>query len=228
MKIDNIICIILFGSKSVDRISEYSDIDVCIFTRKHDNLDYEEQIKKDYNLHQVNNISIVKYTVADFRKMLKKGSLFLWHLKLEGTILHGKDFFISQISNLKKYNDHRVELQYIQEIIQQELDCYNETSKTCVLDFSLLFSLVRNTCIVLCDFLNNPRFGKFDCLFFVLNKYPDFSFSINTYNALYNYKVIYEKNFEFVDPQISILNFPELISEVKSAVADAQNIIANK
>ena len=64
------------------------------------------EVPKNYQLKPV----FYYASVVDL--MIENGSLFLWHLKLEGKVLYGKGHFDKIIKNLKPFRCHHEEIMY--------------------------------------------------------------------------------------------------------------------
>ena len=230
MNFDNIYSIILFGSYATYEINNNSDIDVCIIVD--DSVDYKLNKKELSDFIGVDKgcqkLSSVIYPLSKIKLMLESGSLFLWHLKLEGKVLYGKDFFTKEIKKLKRYNEHIEELNYIKEIFEQLKSSYEKSNLVTSFDYSLMYSMVRNSCIVICDYYDNPKYGKLNCYLKAKELLPDLPVTSKQYNELYNFKVLYEKiNDNHVDYQKSI-SFNEYIEILGSTIDFCLNKINKK
>lgn len=92
----NILSIVLYGSRARRDPDKSSDFDVCIFTKvRQDEKIILENIADIVSQLRSQKITPTCYTDSVVNSMLERGSLFLWHLKLEGVILYGEDYFKS-------------------------------------------------------------------------------------------------------------------------------------
>ena len=98
----DILSIILYGSQARQDNDGLSDIDICLFTKngRLKDINYEE-IESVISNFQSNKTNLTVYPRAVVDLMLESGSLFLWHLKLEGKVVYGEKYFSSIINKLK-------------------------------------------------------------------------------------------------------------------------------
>jgi len=192
---DNILSIVLFGSYSRNDNDEASDLDLCVVTR--------ESVGHDINYEHINkliahfgssSISLVSYPDSLISAMLDNGSLFLWHLKLEGQVLYGEDYFINKIKSLKPFTSHYEEVLYHAEMFEEINNCWKILNIPNELDLSILFTLTRNTCMVLSHWAGKPSFGRLDSFSSAKEIYPDLPMAINEYIQLSRWKMLYERN----------------------------------
>jgi len=192
---DNILSIVMFGSTARAEEDAYSDVDVCVITRETTNESEIETIKSiindDYCLQDV---EIVVYSADQFEAMNAYGSLFLWHLKLEGKVLFDRNYFGQVMKRLSVYENHLCELDFHADLLKdvefsmERLHIVNE------LDLSQLFTICRNTCMILSHFNQEFAFGRKSAFQSAKRIYNDLPLTEEEYSYLSKWKLRYERS----------------------------------
>jgi predicted nucleotidyltransferase len=156
-----VLSIVLFGSTARRDADQYSDKDIFIMCR---DLDIENliKIKEDFIVPAIGyEEGISCYRREDVLLMAQKGSLFLWHLKLQGKVLFSKKgSFENIIANLKPYKDYEKDLSLYKELLSDVSASFQKRKTISEFDISVLFTIVRNVCILLCYHEATPKFGR--------------------------------------------------------------------
>jgi len=157
----DILAIILFGSTARKDEDIYSDKDVFILCNDL-TLDELLRLKINHILPRIDKaMSICCYRYKDAVLMAKQGSLFMLHLKLQGKIIFSKDSIIEKIlDRLKPYENYEKDLKYYAELLSDVKESFSRRKKLSEFDLSLLFTIARNTCILLCYRCGTPKFGR--------------------------------------------------------------------
>ncbi|MGG0496407.1 nucleotidyltransferase domain-containing protein [Priestia megaterium] len=157
-KINGLLCVILFGSAARGDGDEYSDVDIFLLV---DNIPQEsidqitETVKSKLGYP---NIGVSLYRKDIYNKLLLDGSMFLWHLKLEGKFIYVKENVVL-FEHLQPFTNFSKNL-----ITYKNL--YIQTTKSLKLnginafDLSQLFFICRNICLLTCFKLGYPTFGR--------------------------------------------------------------------
>jgi len=205
--------ILLFGSMSRQDFDANSDIDLCVIhNTNNSNEDIELYVKDEYPLEEY-EITIINRNL--FEHMLEKGSLFLWHIKLEGKILRDdSNYYKDSIIELKSFDDLESEIQYHKEIFDDLKESYLQIDKVTSFDFSLLFTIVRNICIVLCYIKGNPKFGRIDAFNYCIKELKDFPISKNQYLNLSNHKLKYVRNTKVEESNQNLESYLDLVTKL--------------
>ena len=117
---DEILAVIVFGSTGRGDSDSNSDLDVFALCPN----DFSNSL--DVIQHGLADklscdpFSIVVYTEAQFRKMLAHGSLFAWHLKLEGIVVSSKLDMGKVFAELQPYSFHCADIRLYAELLS---DC---------------------------------------------------------------------------------------------------------
>jgi predicted nucleotidyltransferase len=193
----NILSIILYGSSARRDHDKSSDLDICILTkeRQAERISLED-IQEIVVPLQPTRITPTCYPDSVVDSMLEHGSLFLWHLKLEGEVLYGEDYFASKIKRLKNFENHQDEIKYHSELFQDLRRAWEHLFIINELDLSILFTVTRNTCMVLSHYAGKPSFGRISCFSSAKQLFPNLPMLLDDYLYLASWKIIYERGLE--------------------------------
>ncbi len=160
-KLPDVLSVVLFGSTARRDADQYSDKDFFVMCC---NLDLENLLKMKQDvlvpaIGQTEGISCYRH--ADTLVMAQKGSLFLWHLKLQGKILFSKNnVFENILSILQHYNNYEKDLSLYMGLLLDVDSSLEKHKFISEFDLSILFTIVRNICILLCYHEGTPKFGR--------------------------------------------------------------------
>lgn len=193
--LSNVNAAILFGSKARGDSDEYSDLDICIFCN---NIPFQEaqKIKNEIALLmkcEPYNISI--YTSQKVENMLIKGSLFMWHIKMEGRILFSRANYVEKIfSKLEPYKRHKEDLNFYSLLLEDIKQNLLKIGLVSEFDLDLLFTVYRNACMVICHLKDKPAFGRNSVFEYMKNIYKDkILIDDETYYYLSKWKLWYSR-----------------------------------
>jgi predicted nucleotidyltransferase len=230
IKIRNIKCVVEFGSYSRGDNDQYSDYDVCVFAT---NSKLDEYKKKEAILESMipleiprERISFVFYNENQLSIMINEGSLFLWHLKKEAKILFGSEYFEYKLLNLKSFDKHLEDLNYHKEIFQELKNSYAKIKMPNVFDLSLMFTISRNTCMLLCHKYGQFKFGRLDSFNACEKLFSNFPLSLDDYMYLASKKNHYERGVKS-ELYLEIYRFEGLITELNKLLEYASKKISN-
>lgn len=228
METFDILSIIMFGSSARGESDDYSDVDVCVITRNHHSRS-RLAIIKDYlsNKYSFKNADIIIYSAEQIENMYRYGSLFLWHLKLEGKTLYDDSYFSELCDKLAKYDKHLSELNYHYELLK---DVESSIENLCIvneMDLGQLFTICRNTCMILAHFNNQFAFGRKSAFSAANQIYFDLPLTEEEYIYLSRWKLRYERGLfdELALPSLEKVN--HFIKQTKTLIYFAIEKVAN-
>lgn len=218
----NILSIILYGSKARNDNDINSDLDLCVLTKGRGENDLRQIEKSDFliDLHH-KELTPTFYPESVVNSMLEHGSLFLWHLKLEGKVLYGEKYFSTKLATLKPFKTHKDEILYHSFLFNDLLNSWHSVSIVNEFDLSILFTISRNTCMVLSHLVDKPSFGRIDSFVTAKNMFPDIPMTLDKYMQLSNWKIVYERNVDKKPPLPSPMEYEQLITVTEGLLSYA-------
>lgn len=184
--------LVLYGSHARGDSDGESDVDVCAFTADQRTVTPDE-LEAFLPTFRSSHLAVTAYSETDLTAMLEYGSLFLWHLRLEGTVVYGHDYFESQMSRLRQFTEHHSEIAYHRQIFDDLLALGAEQPTPNEFDLALLFTIARNTCMVLSHKAGKPAFGRLSSFHAAAREYHDLPVDEDTYLFLSRWKLVYER-----------------------------------
>ena len=191
----NVVAIVLFGSHARNDSDDYSDKDIFVLCSCTDMLELMKIKKKFTKLSAGSSLGVCCYRRIDAEAMANIGSLFMWHLKLQGRVVFSKRHILEDVlEKLQPYRRHKEDLRYYGELLADVIDSYEKRSMLSEFDMSVLFTIARNTCILLCHSLGNPKFGRSNAYLYALSVYKEiFPLDDWVYPFLCSQKLLYER-----------------------------------
>lgn len=222
----NILSIILYGSRARRDHDKSSDLDICILTKERQvGAIGLKEIKEVVAPLQPKKITPTCYPDSVVDSMLEYGSLFLWHLKIEGEVLYGEDYFASKVRRLKKFENHQDEIIYHSELFQDFKRAWKHLFIINEFDLSLLFTVTRNTCMVLSHYAGKPSFGRISCFSSVKQLFPKLPMLIDDYLYLSSWKIIYERGLKSQQPLPNLKEYESIILNIENLLKYATETI---
>lgn len=217
---DNVLGIVLYGSMARKDEDLSSDIDNLILVK---DIDSEKLLKfkrKLANRYITVNESLSVYRISDFLSMAQSGSLFMWHIKLQGKIVFSRDNIVEKIlADLKPYGKYAYDIEIYSKLlkdVEDSLKIYNICNEV---DLALLFTLVRNICILLCFKHGTPKFGRSNAYLKAKsifgNKFP---ISDWMYAELCAWKLWYERAIAIQERQISKVPINQMVNNTHNLI----------
>lgn len=218
-----IIGVMLFGSSARGDSDEHSDKDIFVLCK---NVEYAELLdtKRIVETSLQNSASACTYRLADAMKMASQGSLFMWHLKLQGKTVFSKGRAIERVLEaIVPYGGFQQDLELYGTLLDDVKTCYSRNGYLNEFDLSLLFTIVRNICIVLCYREGQPKFGRSNAYLAARRLFPKtLPLSANVYPMLCAHKLWYERGVKLnPDAQTQV---QEVIDEVEELLEFAKRM----
>ena len=200
---ESVTAVVLFGSAARQDADAHSDTDILVLCNCSD-LYALGQIRNDVIVPAIGRRDgVCCYRDIDFRSMARKGSLFLWHLKLQGRVLISKTgTYESILETLRPYDNYEGDLKCYAELLADVTASLRRYGALNELDLSILFTIARNACILLCYHEGTPEFGRSNP-YLTARRLFDNTFPLDdwVYPELCSWKLWYERG---VRPQSGI------------------------
>lgn len=189
---NELISLFVFGSHARGDADSYSDRDLCLFT---DDLEYTRLLGVRHEVARTFDVSVLEvsgYPKAVVYQMAAKGSLFLWHLRLEGRILHDRDNFARDLlASLAPFSHYRNDLGVFRSLLNGISRGYARPLPATEFDLHMLQSIVRNTCILLTYAAGRPTFDRKTAFTVAVSLYPQLPMRITEYEELCKWHLCY-------------------------------------
>jgi hypothetical protein len=191
----DVVAVVLFGSTARRDEDAYSDKDVFVLCEDIGLLAVVD-LKKNVIYPRIGQEEGVScYTTSVVRRMADKGSLFLWHLKLEGKTVFSKNGILEEIyARLAPYARYAEDITSYHELLQDVRESLRHHAHISEFDLSLLFTIARNTCILLCHHAGTPKFGRSNAYLWASHLFgAEFPLPDSVYQQLCAWKLWYER-----------------------------------
>jgi hypothetical protein len=221
-----VIGIIEFGSTARNDADHYSDKDIFAVVEDvdADALDtLRITVATDYNTTPA---SVACYSASSFDQMIAHGSLFTWHLRLEGRILSDPDgVFAEAFGNLAPYKAFATDLARFKEIYTDAREAYLESNILDTFERHVLFVVVRNVCMLLTARLGQPTFGRRIVIPTARQLYPELPLSASVAESLAAGHLTYMRNFPITQSQTECAEPNRIVCEVAALLDFAAKVL---
>ena len=220
----NIIAVVLFGSQARNDSDDYSDKDIFVLCSCTDIVELIK-IKKHYDkVYAGFSTGLCCYRMADAEAMASAGSLFMWHLKLQGKVVFSKcRIFEDMLDKLRPYTKYKTDLRYYGELLTDVVDSYDKRAMLSEFDMSVLFTIARNVCILLCHSLGNPKFGRSNAYLYAQSVYKDvFPLDEWIYPFLCSQKLLYERAIDVNRDEVNSCSHRNIIGQIQRLLEFAE------
>lgn len=190
--LSNVRSIILIGSCARGDISEYSDIDLLLITKKASTrteiiaaLPPEQRIKE---------LSLLPYPSATFTRLYKEGALFVAHVLKEGRLLYDDGYYANLIRTPFRVSKESLLLQWM--MLKQRISLYDDLSiygRVFVDCLSHLYSVTKNIAVIALAMNGDFSFNKQKALNQFKKSFPQLAGEIDELIELRAFSLIWSK-----------------------------------
>ncbi|WP_166000809.1 nucleotidyltransferase domain-containing protein [Bacillus sp. Cs-700] len=223
-EIDELINIILFGSKARKDNDLYSDADIFILVEDVSQIRKKQIIEIVEKAIDFDNVGISIYTKSLFDKLLQEGSMFLWHLKMEGKNIYCRDKEVDLFENLNEFTKYEVNLKTYINIFNKTKESLSRNGVN-IFDLSQLFFVCRNLCLLTCFRKGTPTFGRITVYTNLSSVVSNMPLSLQNYKFLSKCRLNYTRAAGLDIPMPSEKYLSELLLELDRLIELCTEII---
>jgi len=138
------------------------------------------------------------YSKPIIESMATKGSLFIWHLKLESQILYDPTGFVVQLfRQVHSYSGYATDMLRYEQIASGVSKTIDEGASLTEADLHALFVAWRNTCLLLTMSKGTPVFSRRNALRVAQELFPTLPHENKEYDFLTEEHLRYTRNVQF-------------------------------
>lgn len=223
-----VIGIIEFGATARGDGDEYSDRDIFALVEDIDG-DALRAIADNVAVeYATTSSSVACYSVSSFDLMVERGSLFTWHLKMEGRTLHDPDGIVSQaFDQIKPYAAFVPDLARFRNVFEDVASTNNRRNLD-TFDAHVLYLVVRNVCMLLTAWAWPPTFGRRQVVHAARELHPSLPLSLPLATWLEVQHLAYTRNLR-VSPLVSFSPPPaDVLDEVARLLSYAHVVFSEQ
>jgi hypothetical protein len=218
-----VIGIIEFGSTARQDADHYSDKDIFAVVEDVD-ADMLEMLREVVaSNYGTTPSSVACYSASSFDQMVAHGSLFTWHLRLEGRVLSDPDgVFDESFGNLTPYSAFASDLARFRGIYEDARAAYGESELLDSFEMHVLFVVARNICMLLTARYGEPTFGRRTVIPKARALFPALPISPPVAEALAAGHLAYMRNIKVGESESALPESARIMSEVGELLAFAE------
>jgi len=154
---------VLFGSHARGDSDMHSDIDVAVFAKAAD-IETLGEIKTELVKNPTNeSLALSLYSTRTAEIMAQDGSLFLWHLSLEGKVVFERGLWISSLfARLRPYGKNKAlrDLRTFERILNDVRNALQLAEATALFEAAIMYAILRNSSMIYTHAKGIPCFGR--------------------------------------------------------------------
>ncbi len=210
----------LFGSHARGRPDEHSDVDILVIGA----VDSSQAVRRILEQNEPgasDRYDVCFYTWNGIQKIIKDGSLFGWHLKLEGKSIFDRSHELTkQLEAIQPYDNHVDDLMTLIGCTEDCIVSLKSNNSTVEFDAGVLATAARNTGIILSTYLDEIDFSQ-NAPFAVGRQFPRLKFPLS--HAAYNVLLAFRYASERGENSESLLIDGELLLQQASQILQWQS-----
>lgn len=157
-KLSSIDQVWLFGSFARNSTEDTSDLDVLAVCEGECVEQIEPWVREHVSFD--GQIDISHYTKKRIIYLAGQGSLFTWHLKEEGIPLYEDSAWLRELfARMPSYVNHEADLAVLVQIVEDVAGSVFESSNSSIFDAGVLSTAIRNTAIILTNFIGHTDYS---------------------------------------------------------------------
>lgn len=157
-KLSSIDQVWLFGSFARKNTVDESDLDVLVVGEEECVEQIEPWVRERVSFDGL--IDIAHYTKKRIISLAGQGSLFIWHLKDEGIPLYEDSAWLKEVfSRMPGYGNHQDDLAVLGQLVEDVAWSVVESSNSLVFDAGVLSTAIRNTAIILTNYIGRTDYS---------------------------------------------------------------------
>jgi predicted nucleotidyltransferase len=213
---------VLFGSHARGDADKASDTDLAVFATASTTQELARAKSRLVRSFQPRTIEISMYSSESARRMAETGSLFLWHLRLEGkTLFENGTWLHSLYQALVPYSLERAtkDLNTFESILCDIEGSLATSGATVRFEAATTFTILRNLGIIHSFFCGNPCFGRFAPVAHLERSMQGvFPFERTELDFLQRTRVAYSRSPELSVPEMAISSCQNAVAKTRRAL----------
>lgn len=222
----NVLAIVLYGSRARGDADTLSDTDVGVFVA---NCTFDELLKlRDWAGRTLGGpaAGVAVYPETILREMAKRGSLLLWHLKLEGRTLFERDGFASHLlATLGSFDSFTEECDEYAGLLDDVESSLKDGVGITELDLHVLQVVARNACILLSYASGCPTFGRMSAAQVAMGLLPELELDWARYELLTRWHLTYTRGSKAPGDLPSDQEMLDYVSMVRELLATVRKAV---
>jgi len=198
---------VLFGSRARGDADQLSDTDVAIFVDV-DGAEELREVKAQFEASHKSHTTLSLYSRSTAEYMACEGSLFLWHLKLEGNVINDRHKWLANLlQDLPVYGNAQAsrDLGTFAQILSDCGFAMSNQLNTLEFEMATMFAVLRNVGIIHCFKNLAPRFGRTSPITKLAHDMgADFPLTCEEINSLERVRLAYVRDPDSVLPHMEI------------------------
>lgn len=221
-----VIGVIEFGSTARDDADQHSDKDVFAVVEDVD-ADVLDTLRGIVaTRYSTTPASVACYSISSFDQMISHGSLFTWHLRLEGRILNDPDgVFKEAFENLAPYEAFATDLARFREIYLDVCEAHTASGILDTFEEHVLFVVARNVCMLLTARCGQPTFGRRTVISKARALYAELSLSSTVAEQLEAGHLAYMRNISLNLSQTEVIAPQRILGEIGNLIEFAALVL---
>lgn len=213
--------LVLFGSEARGDSDRGSDVDIAAFGRVSRITELIE-LKRSLASKINTKTNVSAYSTATAELMARTGSLFLWHLKLEGKVLASQsDWYDNVLYNLVPYSLHKayLDLSTFRVVLSDIQSALRRSTSTVLFETSTMFSVLRSMGMIVSMVDNHPCFSRLQPILYLRSRLSA-SFGLNPLDVqrLYRAKLFYSRK-HYRRPALDIVWSRQVVGKISEILA---------